>query len=248
MTVEKSDRNIYASSGGYTGLARAPFKRRWAMVAESLTGADTNIAANTTLSESNETAIGIVTGGTVGAGAVGETTGLSVSEGSSTYPVHRTAISLSDVSVTITDGTNAEYGSLELYDFPEGAIQIIGGCVDIMVEVDGESLSATAVGDVHVGTTAQTDVAVGNLETTEDDIVSTAAVSALSDGVGVLEAVDGVGADHLDGTDTAKKAYLNILFDAGSCSDGNDSVTLTGTVTIHWVNVGAYLMSGELPA
>jgi hypothetical protein len=69
--------------------------------------------------------------------------------------------------------------------------------------------------------------------------VATTAIAQLVGGEGPATAQDGVAATPLDGTATAKDAFLNFLFDTADISD-DDAITVNGTVTIYWVNLGNY--------
>lgn len=172
------------------------------------------------------------------AGDVATKTGLSAAE-LNVVQIHKTTFTLDDVAIAITNGSSAGHGSQQLYDFPDGLIQILGGKIDLAVAVAGSDLDADANGDVHVGTTAQTDVAVGNIVATQHDIIATTPIAELVSGEGPAVGHDGVNTTPLDGTTAAKKAYLNFLFDTADISD-DDAIAVSGTVTLYWMHLGDY--------
>lgn len=150
--------------------------------------------------------------------------------------VHKTIFTV-DASVTMTDATTAgSHGSLQLYDFPAGAILFLGATSNLAIARVGTAIGETAavVGSVGTVTTA-TDNAT--LTTTEADLIPSTAAT-LTAGAGTMAGKQvTAGIAIFDGTSTAKDAFLNFAIpDAGST--GDDALTVTGTVTLVWANLG----------
>ncbi len=147
--------------------------------------------------------------------------------------VHKTILTLTALSISMTDATTAGcHGSHKLYDFPAGNIAILGATCNLTTAagVGGISDTAALVGSVGTGD--------ATLTSTEANIIPSTS-GTLSGGNGTLKGASTAGAT-LDGTTTtgaAIDAYLNIAVpDAGST--GNDTLTVSGTITISWINLG----------
>jgi hypothetical protein len=148
----------------------------------------------------------------------------------------RTVITLTNISVPTVDATtNGAAGSLKVYDFPEGNLVFFGATSDITISRVGTNLTATAAVVAGVGTVAA--AADVTLTGTEQDLVPST-VATLTAGAGVFKGKSlTAGIAVLDGTATAKDAYLNFAVpDAGSA--GNDALLVNGTITILWANAG----------
>lgn len=175
-----------------------------------------------------------------GVGTVATATGLTCAEYGIGPGIKKTVFTIADLEIDITAGNNAGYGSQKLYDFPAGAIVPMGALLDLDIEAGDGDIADTAEGDVHLGTTAQTDVAVGSLVSTQGDICATTAIPALTSGAGTANGQDGPATSPLDGTGTAKDAYLNFLIDTGDIGSSGDTLTVSGTITLYWMNLGDY--------
>lgn len=172
-----------------------------------------------------------------GVGSAGTATATGVSAVDSSAGAIKTVLTLSNVVVDMTDATTAgSHGSVKLYDFPECNMLFLGGSCDLTITAGEGGITDTAAVVASVGTaTVGTDNAT--LTTTEADLIPSTA-STLTDGVG---AVPGktvtAGVAVFDGTSTAKDAWLNFAVpDAGSTAD--DTLTVSGTVTLVWSNLG----------
>lgn len=175
-----------------------------------------------------------------GVGAIVATAGLSlVEEGNSV--VHKTVFTFANVTFTVNDaGAGDEgWGTLKLYDFPEGVIAILGAVSDLAITGGTSVGGGSGSGDFSLGSDPSTSEAalVGALA----DILATSAITdPLVGGAG-----DANGANtsttmiRLNGTGTAKDINLNMIFDAGDVP-GNTTITLNGTVTVTWINTGDY--------
>ena len=171
-----------------------------------------------------------------GVGAVAGT-GVSVAEEGNNV-IHRTVFTLSSLSVAMTDaGAAGSHGSQKIYDFPAGAIQILGCSYDLttLAGAGGIADNAALVGSLGTATVG-TDNAT--LTTTEADLIASTS-GTLSSGAGTLKSHGSLVATAFDGTATAKDAYLNLAVpDAGSTA--SDTITVSGTIIITWVNLGDY--------
>jgi len=156
--------------------------------------------------------------------------------------VNKTVFTLDDQTVTLADEAGVvAYGSQKLYDFPAGAIMILGATADIDLTKSSAGVDADWNGDFGVGTTA-----AGNnnaLATTEQNIIPTTATPEASAGATTANGQSTATENAvIDGTTTALDLYLNILVD-----DADHDVTTTacnlianGTITVFWINLGDY--------
>lgn len=126
--------------------------------------------------------------------------------------IHKTILTLTATPITLTDDAGVgQYGGVKLYDMPAGNIHILGAVIDADVTLAETWWTDTAEGDVGLGTTAVTD---GNaLATTEQNIIATTAIAAMTAQVGALAAqsVAALTAAAAGATDT--DVYLNIRID-----------------------------------
>lgn len=149
--------------------------------------------------------------------------------------VHTTILTLTALSVTMTDATtNGCHGSQKVYDFPAGNIMILGATSDLQITAGAGGIADGAavvgsVGSAAVGTNNAT------LTSTEADIVPSTA-GTLTSGVGDVDG-QSTGAAVLDGTATAADAYLNLAVPDAD-SSASDTLSVTGTITLVWVNLG----------
>lgn len=155
--------------------------------------------------------------------------------------IHKTVLTCVATPIAMTDDAGvAQYGGVKVYDFPAGLIMTLG------VVIDGSftgyaSLIDTFDGDVAMGTvTASTGA---TLTSTEANILQstplTQAVAEVAncDAVSAATALTESGARHLDGTATAIDAFLNFVVD-DNAAHGAGTASFTGTITIHWINLG----------
>lgn len=148
-----------------------------------------------------------------------------------------TTLSLNSVPVTVANTTGASFGSLKLFDFSAGRINILGGSSNFTSIVwTGESIAAAGSGDYSLGTTA---TAEATLAGTEINIqASTAMLDPFVLGVGSGSGVFAAGAAY-DGTATPIDLYLNVIIDDADVADlDSDTVLFTGTVKIVWAHFG----------
>jgi hypothetical protein len=180
---------------------------------------------------------------TLGAGygnpPAGAAAGTGVTATESAGAIHQTVLTLADVSITMTDATTAgSHGSLQVYDFPAGLIQVLGCTTNLDIARVGTAITATAEVVGSVGT-ATVGVDNATLTGTEADICPSTAAT-LTTGAGAMDGqstATEMAAGVWDGTASAKDMYLNFAIpDLGST--GDDALTVDGTITLTWINHG----------
>lgn len=138
-------------------------------------------------------------------------------------------------SITMTDATtNGSHGSKKIFTLPEGNIMFLGAVTNLTIARVGIALTATAPIVAAIGSTA---VATDNatLLTTEANIMASTSAT-LAAGVGAVNG-HSTSTVKLDGTTTPVDLYLNFaVADAGST--GNDALTVSGTITVTYINLG----------
>lgn len=132
------------------------------------------------------------------------------------------------------------YGSLKVYDFPEGALLFLGAVADFNLTKSSAGVNDDWDGDFGVGSVAADNNAT--LSATEQDYIPTTptpqAVSGATTADGVSTSTES--SKVLDGTTTPLDVYLNILVD-----DADHDVTTTpcniivnGTLKITYIMLG----------
>ncbi len=154
--------------------------------------------------------------------------------------LHQTTLTMTATPLTFTDEAGqGQWDALKVYDMPAGNIVILGAVLDADITLVAPFIDA-AEGDVGIGTAACDDAADA-LATTEQDIIPTTAIAALTVKVGPIDAISTateLAAGVWDGTSTAKDVYLNILIDDNVAHDETAGSTVTGTLVLTWINLG----------
>lgn len=173
---------------------------------------------------------------TVGIGAKNGATVSAVENGEGI--VHKTLLTLASTPVTVANVTGASFGGVKIYDFPEGRILILGTTANLSFNWHSTGISETGTGSVSLGTTITADA---TLATTEVNLLpSSAMTNPFVAGVGTATGALAASA-QIDGTATAIDADLNIIIADAAVADGDSSIVLvSGTVTMHWINLGDY--------
>lgn len=151
-----------------------------------------------------------------------------------------TTLTLDNVPQTVTNGT--EYQSTQIYDFPAGRIHVLGCTASIKQKTTSTIAStinsgvtmAFALGTVAASNVSLTSTMVDLLPST--NLTTSTTINVAGSAVGAALAA----AAQFDGTSTAKDMYLNTGFGTTTDIDGNGTQTLSGTVTITWINLGDY--------
>ncbi len=152
--------------------------------------------------------------------------------------VHQTVLTLAATPITLTDDAGAgQYGGVKLYDFPAGNIFVVGAVIDADILLLTPFID-TAEGDIGLGTTAVTD---GNaLATTEQNIIITTAIAAMVAKAGPVNAQSADVATLAAAGTTDSDLYLNLRIDDNVAHATTPGNTITGTVTITWLNLGDF--------
>lgn len=173
-----------------------------------------------------------------GVGSKGGVTITSSEQGNSV--VHKTVLTFTATPLTVTDAL--AYASSKIYDFPEGHIMVLGAVGSLQFAVT--SARAGTINDNAglswgVGSVAASNI---TLATTMVDIIPITAKTLAAATTAINTASNAVlaAAIRFDGTGTAADAYLNVAFPTNTDIDADGTMTVTGTITITWLNLGDY--------
>jgi len=152
---------------------------------------------------------------------------------------HQTVITVDAACPIVSVGAAVAEGGLKIYDFPEGRILIHGvtASFNLLVESADEAdfTDGTPEGDWAIGTAITTSNTLG--DATDVDLLPKTAFTMTDYTVDTTGAL-AVSA-QFDGTTTAKDANINIIVDAADIDDDvTTAITVSGTVTITWSNLG----------
>lgn len=149
--------------------------------------------------------------------------------------LHQTVFTLSSVSVTITDATtNGAHGGVQLYDFGAAVVTVLGATSDLSVTAGAGGIADTASALCSAGSVVAANTNATLTSTEADFIPSTAAT--LTDGAGTCDG-DGAAVSVFNSTSTSTDLFLNVVVPDAD-SSASDTVTLSGTVTVTWVESG----------
>lgn len=177
---------------------------------------------------------------------VGAKNGASVSVSEQAGLIHETVLTFDDQTISVVDtgGANGGQGSLKIYDFPAGMIEIIDRQVDLTVSAaTGIGATAALVGSLG---TAAAGASNATLTATEADICPSIA-GTLADSDGVLKSVAGPAAsvalgivsltDNSAGTPGDTIAALPTLTDSPATQDAlrDDLNTNVWPVLKNWI-------------
>ena len=219
------------------GVQAAPDHRDWARM----------VAEMQSVQESNQ---GIDPDNVLNSvGAEGAGSGISVVERGDAA-MHKTIITLTNVAVTMTDGTtpatDAMWGTIPLYTFPEGHVLFHGShmvfpIAGMVATVGGGTgLSDTADLEAGVGTTARANATNFALQTAEHNVVpEQTGIDLVAGSSDAIESSQSTAVLFSDGSSSAIIANLNIITsddaDAGTTAD---ELTVNGTITLIWSMLG----------
>lgn len=181
--------------------------------------------------------LNLITDALNGGSAGTASTSTAVALDTSSASVRTSTFTLTNLSVAMTDaGAAGCHGSHKLLTFPEGNIVFLGATCNLTVTAGTGGIADGAAVVAGVGTSA---VATDNatLTLTEQDLVPSTAAT-LTSGAGSAKGKSvTAGIAVFDGTTTAKGAWLNFAVpDADSTA--SDTLTVRGTVTLVWANLG----------
>lgn len=216
------------------GVQAAPDHRDWARMLAEIQATQTRIDSNN--SGADDDTIDSV-------GTLETVTGLTVVEKGSAG-VHKTILTLVDVTVASVDnGANGAQTNKKLYTFPQGHIVILGGH---QVYPIGKIIATTGGGTGYLDN-ANLGIGVGStvpatgvgLATTAENMAAEADVDLSSKASDAAESSVNAAMVPLDGSTTAVAVYCNTstLADADHGATA-DELTISGTITILWTNIG----------
>ena len=156
--------------------------------------------------------------------------------------MHKTLLRITSLPITVISVTTGNgVGGSKIYDFPEGQLNVLGTVSDlslVIAEADqADFTDATPAGDIGVGTLAPANADALGTDATDDNF-STAVALTMAAYSSSSQLVSEAALIH-DGTSTAIDMLVNILIDAADIDDDTTStVYVSGTVLIHWMNLG----------
>ena len=154
--------------------------------------------------------------------------------------VHKTVLTLTATPITLTDDADVgQFGGVKLYDFPAGNIKILGAVVDLILTLDDALWTDAAEGDFALGSALVDDADA--LDGLFIDILASTAIAALTAQVGPMQgqsAADVVPLGSAGGADD--DLNLNVRIDDAAAHVTDTGSTMTGTVTIAWMNLGDF--------
>ena len=162
-------------------------------------------------------------------------TGVAATE-SGNGTLHKTLLKLTNVAITLTDQGAAGSGYLQIYGFAAGAIKLVGATIDITTATSGLADGYSV--DCALGTAFA--AADGTLTGTEANLVPSITAAVATNAIahkGKSGATEESQAsfDGMAGANTVK-VYLN--FASAADPVGNKTLTVSGTVRLHWINLG----------
>lgn len=161
----------------------------------------------------------------------------------------KTTLTLTAMPMTITDAL--AYAGKKLYDFPAGRVKILSAIASLTFTTTSTIASTlnsgvTASWGLGSATASSTTLATtmqnmvpGSGETPKTFTSSTTINVAPATVTGFLAAVSAaqLGA-ILDGTATAIDLFLNVAVPTGTDIDADATLSVSGTITIHWILEG----------
>ena len=207
--------------------------------ASTLTGA---VTASSTLDVTGAITSAAVSITTSGVGAKAGATVSAVESGDGV--LHQTTLTCTATPITMADdAAQGQYGGVQVYDFPAGAICVLGAVMDGDFTAIEPWLDTWA-GDTGLGTAVATDhnsvlATASDILNLSDIGAATALVAPIDAALPVATVLTESGARWHNGTNTAINMFLNVLADD---DDGNTAttaaITFTGTIQFTWINLG----------
>ena len=155
--------------------------------------------------------------------------------------IHQTVFTLAALPITMRD--TEQGGGAKIYTFPKGRILFLGGSGQITPTTTSAILTTLNGGvtcNWGVGTTTQ---ASATLATTEQDLIQVAAwVSSTVINTAPAASTAGKGVAIVTpyaGVSTATAAFLNLAVALNTDIDGDAAITVSGTIALTWLSLGA---------
>lgn len=140
-----------------------------------------------------------------------------------------TKLTFTALPITMTDNGANGSGGIQVYDFPEGAIQILGSTCKI-TGAYATATDANVIASVGTATAA----ADATLTSTEANIIASTA-AAVATSACSFSAVSAAPGAPIDGRTTPASVFVNIA--TSTDPTGNKAMTFTGTLVIQWSNI-----------
>ena len=179
--------------------------------------------------------------GGVYTGGGGAVNGATVSEvDRAAGQIHTSVLTLTATPLTVTDAL--AYAGVKIYDFPEGRILVLGSTGSLAF-----TTTSTIASTINSG--AGLDWSLGTVTASSETLASTMVdilpkVDNPSSTVINVAAAATTGAlaasAQFDGTSTAKDVFLNVGFPTTTDIDADGTLTITGTITITWIQLGDF--------
>ncbi|CAK0764496.1 conserved hypothetical protein [Gammaproteobacteria bacterium] len=152
---------------------------------------------------------------------------------------HKTIISLTDTPITVVDGgeNHQGVGGVKIYDLPAGAILTHGAIAALTFTAGAGGIADAFDGDFGIGTVVGTG---DDLTTTMQNIIPKTTIPQAAAGVAAATGQSTAAESTVkDGTTTPVDVFLSALIDDADIS-ADDTLTVSGTIIIHWTNLGDY--------
>ena len=177
-------------------------------------------------------------GGIVNTSGAGVAGGTNVSVTERIGHTRQTELTFVNEVINVVDaGANGAHGSLQIYSFPEGYLYVAGIVADLAITAGAGGISDTA--DVF-GAIGKGEVQTNNSTLTSDEAnFIPATVTILTAGAGDFHGNSSAqeAGQVQDGTSTPIDLWLNFAVPAAA-SSADDTLTVTGTITILWALMG----------
>lgn len=151
--------------------------------------------------------------------------------------IFREVFTFTSVAVSLTDNTTAgAQGSLQFVAFPEGLIRPIGASCNLSLAI-GAGVASAVVASIGSAAAANTDA---TLTSTEADVIPSTSCSITSSAATFAGKMTSSQAGAvLDGSSSAAGLFLNIAAtDANTTGAGPFTITVSGTITLTWMDLG----------
>lgn len=152
-------------------------------------------------------------------------------------PFVQTVLTLNNVAQAVVNGV--EYQGTKIYDFPAGRIAVLGVVASLQQKTTSAIASTlnSATGAISLGTATASATTLNS--TMADLLPSTAFTSSTVINVAGTAVTGALAASaQFDGTTTAKDVFLNTAYATTTDVDADAAQTISGTVTITWVQLG----------
>lgn len=155
-------------------------------------------------------------------------------------PQHQTTLTLTSRAFAVTDAL--AYAGSKLYDFPVGRILIQGATASLVWTVTSDpttTINTNAAFDWALGSATASNV---TLATTMVDLLPKVDLTlAAAQNVANTASTGALAASaQFDGTATALDLYLNGSFPTTTEIDADGTMTVSGTITVTWFQLGDY--------